>query len=120
MVLKSKHYLSTSNEYCEGSVEGAFINMKLIIGNRESGTGNWFLVPYLRKRVGYIKTVDREQGIGNREPGTSSLLLIRVYITNVSKRQIGNKEPVPGSFLTIIGLILVSGFAYTISTKGIR
>ena len=32
-------------------MEGAFINMKLIIGNRESGTGNWFLVPYLRKRV---------------------------------------------------------------------
>ena len=30
-------------------MEGAFINMKLIIGNRESGTGNWFLVPYLRK-----------------------------------------------------------------------
>ena len=48
-------------------MEGAFINMKLIIGNRESGTGNRFLVPYLRKRVGYIKTVDREQGIGNRE-----------------------------------------------------
>ena len=48
-------------------MEGAFINMKLIIGNRESGTGNWFLVPYLSKRVGYIKTVDREQEIGNRE-----------------------------------------------------
>ena len=48
-------------------MEGAFINMKLIIGNRESGTGNSFLVPYLRKRVGYIKTVDREQGIENRE-----------------------------------------------------
>ena len=57
-------------------MEGAFINMKLIIGNRESGTGNWFLVPYLRKGVGYIKTVDREQGIGNREPGSSSLFLI--------------------------------------------
>ena len=40
MVLKSKRYLSTSNEYCEVNVEGAFINMKLIIGNRESGTGN--------------------------------------------------------------------------------
>ena len=46
-------------------MEGAFINMKLIIGNRESGTGYWFLVPYLRKRVGYIKTVDREPGTGN-------------------------------------------------------
>ena len=80
-------------------MERAFIYMKLIIGNRESGTGNWFLVPYLRKRVGYIKTVDQEQGIGNREPGTSSLFLIWVYITNVSKVQIGKKEPVPGSFL---------------------
>ena len=31
------------------------------------GTGNWFLAPYLCKREGYFKTVDREQGIGNRE-----------------------------------------------------
>ena len=60
MILKSQRHLSASNEYCEDNVEGAFINMNLIIGNRE-------LVPYLRKRVGYIKTVDREQGIGNRE-----------------------------------------------------
>ena len=51
---------------------------------------------------------------GNREPGTgaSSLFLIWVCNTNVSKVQIGNKEPVPGSFLTIIGFILVSGFVY--------
>ena len=69
--------------------------------------------------MGYIKTVDREQGIGYREPGTSSLFLIWVYITNVSKVQIGNKEPVPGSFFTITGFILVSGFAYIISIKGI-
>ena len=81
-------------------MEGAFINMKLIIGNRESGTGNSFLVPYLSKRLGYFKIVDRKQGIGNREPGTSSLFLIWLYITNVSKVQIRNKEPVPGSFLT--------------------
>ena len=40
MVLKSLRYLSAPNEYCEGSVEGAFINMKLIVGDRESGTGN--------------------------------------------------------------------------------
>ena len=70
--------------------------------------------------MGYIKTVDREQGIGNQEPGTSSLFLIWVYITNVSKVQIGKKEPVPGSFLTKIGFILVSGFAYIISINGIR
>ena len=47
---------------------------------------------------------------GNREPGASSLFLILVCNTNVSKVQIGNKEPVPGSFLTIIGFILGSGF----------
>ena len=70
MILKTKRYLSAYNEYCEVSVEGAYINIKLIIGNRESGTGNWFLVPYLRKRLGCFKTVksktgDREQGTGN-------------------------------------------------------
>ena len=46
MILKIKRYLSAYNEYCEVSVEGANINMKLRIGKRESGTGNRFLVPY--------------------------------------------------------------------------
>ena len=55
---------------------GIYQNCRSGTGNREPGTGNWFLVPYLRKRVGYIKTVDREQGIGNRELGTGSLFLI--------------------------------------------
>ena len=64
-------------------MEGAYINIKLIIGNRESGTGNWFL--------------------------------ILVCNTNISKVQIGNKLPVPGSFLTIILFILVYGFVYFIS-----
>ena len=49
-------------------MEGAYINMKLIIGNRESGPGNWLLVPYLRKRLGYFKTV--KSAPGNRESGT--------------------------------------------------
>ena len=57
MLLKIKRYLSAYNEYCEVSVEGAYINIKLIIRNRESGTGNWYLVPYLSKRVGYFKTI---------------------------------------------------------------
>ena len=35
MILKIKRYLSAYNEYCEVSVEGAYINMKLRIGNRE-------------------------------------------------------------------------------------
>ena len=61
---------------------------KLLIGNRESFTGNFELVP--------------------------CSLFWYIY-TNISKVQIGNKEPVPGSFLTIIGFILVSGFAYFIS-----
>ena len=38
MILKSYHYLSAYYEYCEVNVEGAYINMKLIIGDRESGT----------------------------------------------------------------------------------
>ena len=62
MILKIKRYLPAYNEYCEVSVEGACINIKLIIGNRESGTGNWFLGPYLRKRLGYFKTVKSETG----------------------------------------------------------
>ena len=45
MILKIKRYLSAYNEYYEVSVEGAYINMKLRIGNRESGTGNRELVP---------------------------------------------------------------------------
>ena len=98
MILKIKRYLSAYNEYCDVSVGGAYINMKLRIVNRESGTGNWFLVPYLSKRLGYFKIIDRERGIGNREPRTSSLFLILVCNTNISKVQIGNKEPVSGSF----------------------
>ena len=43
MILKIKRYLSAYNEYYEVSVEGAYINMKLRIGNREPG--NQELVP---------------------------------------------------------------------------
>ena len=53
--------------------------------------------------------------IGNRESGHKSLFLILACNTNGSKVRIGNKEPVPGSFLTITCLILVSGFVYFIS-----
>ena len=45
MILKIKRYLSAYNEYYEVSVEGAYINMKLRIGNRESGIGNRELIP---------------------------------------------------------------------------
>ena len=113
MILKIKRYLSAYNEYCEVCVEGAYINMKLRIGNREPGTGSLFLI--LSKHLGYLKIIDREQGIWNRGPGTGSLFLILVCNTNISKVQVGNKEPVSGSFLTIILFILVSGYVYFIS-----
>ena len=87
----------------------------ILIWNWESGTGNWFLVPYLSKRLGYFKIIDREQGVGNREPGTGSLFLILVNNTNISKVQNGNKEPVPGSFLITILFILVSVYVFFIS-----
>ena len=44
MIIKIKRYLSAYNEYCEVNVERAFINMKLIIGNQEPGTGSLFLI----------------------------------------------------------------------------
>ena len=44
MILKIQRYLSAYNEYCEVSVERAYINMKLRIGNRESGTSNRELI----------------------------------------------------------------------------
>ena len=45
MILKIKRYLSAYNEYYEVSVEGAYNNMKVRIGNREPGIGNRELVP---------------------------------------------------------------------------
>ena len=95
-------------------MEGAFINMKLIIGNRESGTGNWFLVPYLSKRVGYFKTVDREQGIGNQELVTYSLFGYILPMFKKCKSGMRNQFLVP---FKLIGFILVSGFAYIISMQ---
>ena len=44
MILKIKRYLSAYNECCEVSIEGAYINMQLRIGNRELGTGSLFLI----------------------------------------------------------------------------
>ena len=40
MLLKIERYLSAYNEYCEVCVVGAYINMKLRIGNREPGTSS--------------------------------------------------------------------------------
>ena len=107
-----KRYLSAYNEYCEVSVEGAYINMKLRIGNLESGTGNWFLVPYLSKRLGYFKIIDQEQRIGNRELVPCSLFWYVIPIFLKCKSGIRNQFPVP---LTIILFILVSGIVYFIS-----
>ena len=74
-------------------MERAYMNIKLIIGNRESGTGNWFLVPYLKKRLGYFKTVKSETG--NREPETSSLFWYIILMFQQRKSGIRNQFPVP-------------------------
>ena len=95
MILKSSRYLSAYNEYCEVNVVGAYINMKLIIGSRESGTGNWFLVPNLSKCLGYFKTVDREQGIGNRELVPCPLFRYIISMFQKCKSGIRNEFPVP-------------------------
>ena len=74
-------------------MEGAYINMKLIIGNLESGTGNWFLVPYISNRLEYFKTVKSETG--NREPGNSSLFLYIIPKFQKCNSGIRNHFPVP-------------------------
>ena len=76
-------------------MEGACINIKLIIGNRESGTGNWFLVPYLSKRLVYFKIIEWEQGIGNRELVPYSLFWYVIPIFLKCKSGIRNQFPVP-------------------------
>ena len=78
----------------EVSVEGAYINIKLIIRNWELGTRNWFLVPYLSKRLGYFKIIDREQGIGNRELVPCSLFWYVIPIFLKCKSGIRNQFPV--------------------------
>ena len=95
MKVKIKRYLSAYNEYFEVSVEGAYIDMKLIIGNRESGTGNWFLVPFLSKRLRYFKIVDREQGIGNRDIVSRSLIWYVIPMFQKCKSGIRSQIPVP-------------------------
>ena len=77
MILKINSYLSSYNEYYEVSVEGAYINMKLRIGNRESGTGNWFLVPCSL----FEKTsrIFQNCKIGNRESGTGNRKLVPYF-----------------------------------------
>ena len=65
MILKIKRYLSAYNEYCEINVDGACINLKQIIENRESGTGSLFLI---RVNVWDISKLL----IGNRESGTKN------------------------------------------------
>ena len=76
-------------------MEGADINIKLIIGNRESGTGNWYLIPYLSKRLGYFKIIDREQGLGNRELVPCSLLWYVIPMFLKCKLGIRSQFPVP-------------------------
>ena len=68
-----------------------------LIWNRGSGTGNWLLVPYLSKRVGYFKTVDREQGMGtgNRELVSCFLFAYILPLFQRCKSGMRNQFPVP-------------------------
>ena len=91
MILKIKRYLSAYNECCEVSIEGAYINMKLRIGNREPGTGSYF--PYWSKCHGYFKTVKSETG--NREPETSSSFWYIILMFQKCKSGKRNQFPVP-------------------------
>ena len=93
MILKGLRYLSAYNEYCEVNVEGAYINMKLIIGNQETGTCTWFLVPYMSNRLGYFKTVKSETA--NREPGNGSLFWYIIPMFQKCNSGIRNQFPVP-------------------------
>ena len=62
--------------------------------------------------------IKRKLRIGNGESGTSSLFLILVYITSVSKVQIGNKEPVLDSFFSLCwGLCLFRGLSISSACK---
>ena len=65
MILKSLGYLSAYDEYCAVYVERAYINRKMKIENRESGTGNWVLVPYLSNLLDNLKL--SKSRTGNRE-----------------------------------------------------
>ena len=52
MILMCYRYLSAYDEYREVNVEGGYIIREMRIENRESGTGNWFLVAYLSNFLG--------------------------------------------------------------------
>ena len=75
-------------------MEGAHIKRKLRIGNRESGTRSHFLVPYLSKRLGYFKTVNLQQGIGNRELVAFTLFWYIKPMFQKCKSGIKNQFPV--------------------------
>ena len=77
--------MPAENELCQVNVEGTYINSKLRIGNRESGTGDQFHVSYLSKRLGYFNTVNREQGTGN-------LLLVPYFAIQYQRFNSANRE----------------------------
>ena len=74
-------------------MEGAYINIKLIIRNRESGTGNWFLILENVSDISIL--LNRKRGIGNREPETSSLFWYIILMFQKCKSGIRNQFPVP-------------------------
>ena len=82
--------MSAYDGYCEFNVEGAYINRKMRIENWESGTGKWFLVPYLSNLLGYFKTVNWQQGIWNWELVVCSLFWYIIPMFQKFKSEIRN------------------------------
>ena len=98
MILKIKRYFSAYNEYCEVSVEGAYIYMKLRIGgtgNREPGTGSLFLNLVNVSDISTLLIGNRKSGTGNRELVPCSLFWYVIPIFLKCKSGIRNQFPVP-------------------------
>ena len=95
MILKIKRYLSAYNEYYEVSVEEAYINMQLRIVNREPGTGSLFLICVNVSDTSKLLIGNRESGTGNRELVPCSLFWYVIPIFLKCKSGIRNQFPVP-------------------------
>ena len=95
MILMIKRYLSAYNEYYEVSVEGAYINMNIRIGNRESGTGSLFLIGVNVSGTSKLLIGNRESGTRNRELVLCSLFWYVIPIFLKCKSGISNQFPFP-------------------------
>ena len=78
-------------------MKGANVNIKLIIEDRESGTRNWFLVPYLSNVWDISKLLigNRESETGNRELVPCPLFWCIIPMFQKCNSGIRSQFPVP-------------------------